>query len=186
MLNNNTQDKLHQNCSQLKYETNSQGLIIDKGGHIANINIRPVSMFTNSSTHNGNIGNTTEGIIKLNVITQNEGLIPTSTFGKNYTSLAYQNDKKTTGNYTQFVIMEELLEGYNLTYDINCTYYDDHAQIQNCDGIGLKKNLYNEMYMFFLEFVTSQNSVFQSFTLDKYFFMFDTQANLNILSLKKY
>lgn len=80
--------------------------------------------------------------------------------------------------------MQEIVDGYNLTYNFTCTFYDDDGFLRDCDVHGsLTDETKNEPYTFWIEQVTSNNRVVRSFTMNRLFFMLDSKHNINILSL---
>jgi hypothetical protein len=79
-------------------------------------------------------------------------------------------------------MMEEVADGYNLTYDFNCTYFDDEGELQSCT-LGLTDKTLNLPYTFWIEQVTSSNRITMSFTMNRLFFMLDSKFAINILSL---
>ena len=80
--------------------------------------------------------------------------------------------------------MQELVDGYNLTYNFSCTYLDQDAHVRDCaiDG-GIEDETKNLPYTFWIEQVTSTNAVTHSFTVNRLFFMLDSMNMINILQL---
>lgn len=78
--------------------------------------------------------------------------------------------------------MQELVDGYNLTFNFSCSYLDENGNSMDCSA-GVDDETSNTPYTFWIEQVTSSNQVLHSFTMNRLFFMLDSKGMINILAL---
>lgn len=80
------------------------------------------------------------------------------------------------------VYMQELVDGYNLSYSYSCSFLNETGGSHDCSEILIDQTL-NQPYTFFIEQVTSTNRIVRSFTMNRLILMLDTKRNLNLLQL---
>lgn len=81
------------------------------------------------------------------------------------------------------VYMQEIVDGYNLSYTYTCSYRNETGGAEDCSEILVDQTL-NQPYTFFIEQVTSTNRIVRSFTMNRLIVMLDTKKNLNLLQLQ--
>ena len=97
--------------------------------------------------------------------------------------VAYSGDEDSFSENTQNnIYMQELVDGYNLTYNITCAYLDQNNQVQDCTD-GISDETQSMPYTFWIEQVTSENRITHSFTMNRLFFMLDSKSMITILAL---
>ena len=92
----------------------------------------------------------------INIYTQNQGIAitPIDMVSKwNFTSAISTG---TTNAYMSLLLsMQDLIEGYNMNYDMDCSYYDQNGVQRDCKGSGILKNTDSKIYRCYIEFVTA-------------------------------
>jgi hypothetical protein len=77
-------------------------------------------------------------VINLTVVTQNQGLIPIAVINgtDNKVRMSYSGDFQDDDgiNVLNAIYMQDLMDGYNLTYSFNCTFIDIHDQLKHCEA----------------------------------------------------
>lgn len=102
-----------------------EGITIDRGGQIGHLLITPVSRFSSSSED----AITFERFINLTIITQNQGLIAMPTQNSSVISMTYSGDLQSNNDQSiaalNNVYMQEIVDGYNLSYTYTCSYQNE-------------------------------------------------------------
>jgi hypothetical protein len=97
--------------------------------------------------------------------------------------MTYSGDlDNTTLGALNNVYMQELVDGYNLSYTYTCSYLNQTGGASDCSDILIDRTL-NQPYTFFIEQVTSTNRIVRSFTMNRLIMMLDTKRNLTLLQL---
>ncbi|CDW89229.1 UNKNOWN [Stylonychia lemnae] len=156
-------------CSQLKHLVQSTNSDFDRAIIISNLSINAISFFKGFQQ--------TDKLLKIKVYSYNEGLTITPTLNK-VVSKTFSNSKGTYDSET--LLLQEIVEGYSISFNLSCSYYDLDQQFQTCNQ-NIQENTKDVPYKFYLEFVTTNRIVIRSFTLDKFFLVFDSQGNWNLL-----
>lgn len=121
--------------------------MIDLGGVISNLLIAPISRF--SQVHKQA---PLEQFINLTIITQNQGLIAMPSQNHSFVRMSYSGDSNNeTLNPLNNIYMQEIVDGYNLTYEFSCTYFDEEGELQDCMLNGIDDLTGNAPYTFFIE-----------------------------------
>ncbi len=156
-------------------------MIVDLGGIVSNLLITPISRFSQVEAQ----AEILEQFINLTIITQNQGLIAMPSQNDSFVRISYSGDSDNeTLNPLNNVYMQEIVDGYNLTYDYSCSYFDEEGELKDCRLDGIDDLTGNTPYTFFIEQVTTSNRVTHSFTMNRLFFMLDSKKNINILALQ--
>lgn len=101
-----------------------------------------------------------------------------------YSGDVVMSDTEDPLNQLNNVYLQEIVDGYNLTYSFGCTYLDEEGIVNDCSiDQGIQDESMNRPYTFWIEQVTSITRVTHSCTVNRLFFMLDSQHMLNILSL---
>eukprot|EP00347_Sterkiella_histriomuscorum_P013952 403362730 len=172
-------------CSQHKFTVDPQGILRDDTIQISKLKLRGQSMFQNKL----NLFDSNDEV-SLNILSQNQGIAVTTTDVTNSSNnlvqvyFAYGDDKNYNGQSDYTLIVENLIEGYNMSYTINCSFFDKNGNIQDCYDKGITDMTQSTTYNFYIEFVTQNRQIIKSFTLGSLFIMFDSLNMITVQTLQ--
>ncbi|CDW90874.1 UNKNOWN [Stylonychia lemnae] len=170
-----TKTNLFDQCSWHKSYVDDQGIERDKPFQLAMIKIKAQSLFPNGQTQD--YGN----VINLKIQTQNQGIAIT-THESHSKEIFFSYGSQQQENQQDLMLMvDNLLEGFNISYHVNCQFFDRNNNVQDCVDDGIVDNTQSTIYNFYIEQVTQDRQIVKSFTLGNVFIMFDT---LNMITIQ--
>ncbi len=96
----------------------------------------------------------------MTVVTQNQGLIPMPVINStdNIVRIAYSGNFQDDPDLDIFnvIYMQDLMDGYNLSYSFNCTYINLDGELSSCDS-GIEDYTEDQPAIYSIEQVTSAN-----------------------------
>jgi hypothetical protein len=109
----------------------------DLGENITQMLITPQTRFVNQ------VNDQKDQVINLTVVTQNQGLVPMPVINctNNTVRVAYSGDFKNDPELDIFnvIYMQDLIDGYNLSYSFNCSYINLDGDLSSCN-VGIDDN----------------------------------------------